>query len=149
MQNYPMTNYYGSVPQNTTYPPINNRFSRNQGYVIVNLVSNIKEAEAAQPDPLGNPTFFYNMAQNELYMKQFNNMGAAPLYIYKCSGEYTPQEAATPIIMDYDKRFNELNGKIDNVAAMISQNMQPNTQYSHQENMQPVKQIQQGGRNAK
>lgn len=145
-----MTNYYGGVPQNSVYQPLNNRFSRNQGYVIVYLVSSIKEAEAAQPDQSGNPTFFYNMAQNELYMKQFDNIGRAPLYIYKCSGEYKPQDAESPIIMDYDKRFNELNGKIDNVAAMISQNMQyPPQQQENIPQIQPVKQMQQGGRNAK
>ena len=149
MQNYPMTNYYGGIPQNNAYSPMNNRYSRNQGYVIVNLVSNIKEAEAAQPDPLGNPTFFYNMAQNELYMKQFNNMGAAPLYIYKCSGEYTPQDNSTPVIMDYDKHFNELSGKIDNMTALLAQNMQQNMQYQPQQENIPQQIKQQGGRNAK
>lgn len=117
---YNMTPYYGAQPNG--YNGLNSRMRTPQG-CYVTLVSNIKEAEAAQPDPLGNPTFFYNMSQNEIYLKQFNNMGAAPLYVFKYSQEYNPAQNDAPVILDYDKRFNELDNKIEDVKKLLTPNV--------------------------
>ena len=122
MQNLPMNYYGGSVPQLPNYQ-MYNKYNQNQTCINAVLVSNIKEAEAAQPDPYGNPTIFYNIAKNEIYMKQFNNMSLAPLYVYKFSGEYKPADNQNAIIMDYENRFDELNGKIDNMTALLSKNL--------------------------
>lgn len=80
-------------------------------------VSNIEEANATPVDTLnGFPSFFYNKAQNEIYMKQFNNVsGGAIFQIYKLQTAENPTKSVDP----YEVQFRAINEKIDGLYSLL------------------------------
>lgn len=85
-------------------------------------VSNIEEANATPVDTLnGFPSFFYNKAQNEIYLKQFNNVsGGAIFQIYKLQ----MAENKTKPIDPYEAQFRAINDKIDGLYSLLRPNEQ-------------------------
>lgn len=80
-------------------------------------VSNIEEANATPVDTLtGMPSFFYNRASNEIYMKQFNsNSGGAIFNTYKLQTISDPVKKADP----YEAQFKAINEKIDGLYSLL------------------------------
>lgn len=80
-------------------------------------VSNIEEANATPVDTLnGFPSFFYNKAQNEIYMKQFNNVsGGAIFQTYKLQMIENPPKQVDP----YEAQFRAINEKIDGLYSLL------------------------------
>lgn len=80
-------------------------------------VSNIEEANATPVDTLnGFPSFFYNKAQNEIYLKQFNNVsGGAIFQIYKLQVAENPTRQVDP----YEAQFRAINEKIDGLYSLL------------------------------
>ena len=65
----------------------------NYGRVI--FVTNIEEAKATPADMLGNPLFFYNKSKNEIYIKQTDATGAAPIREYELKQESVEQQPSS------------------------------------------------------
>ena len=80
-------------------------------------VSNIEEANATPVDTLnGFPSFFYNKAQSEIYMKQFNNVsGGAIFQTYKLQTPENPMKSVDP----YEEQFKSINEKIDGLYSLL------------------------------
>lgn len=96
-------------------------YQQTQSYQLKMIpVSNIEEANATPVDTLnGFPSFFYNKAQNEIYMKQFNNVsGGAIFQIYKLQMAENPTKQADP----YEVQFRAINEKIDGLYSILKPN---------------------------
>ena len=85
---------------------------RNQLRIIP--VSNIMEANSTPVDGF-EPMFFYNRAENVIYMKQLNQTGAAPIQVFKLE---TQQE--TPV-NPYENDFKLITEKIDGLYSLLSE----------------------------
>jgi len=72
------------------------------------FVSDIAEAIATKPDVTGKPLFFYNKSAEEIYVKQYDNTGAAPVRTYKLVVEAT-EATANPIVESIKSLDNKLN----------------------------------------
>ncbi len=83
-------------------------------------VSNIEEANATPVDTLnGFPSFFYNKAQNEIYMKQFNSVsGGAIFQTYKLQLAENQAKPVDP----YETQFMAINEKIDGLYSLLKSN---------------------------
>ena len=79
------------------------------------FVSNIAEAIATKPDVTGKPLFFYNKADEEIYVKQYDNTGVAPVKTYKLVSGNTEQQP-NPI---FDS-IKGLNDKLDDIKKMLT-----------------------------
>ena len=111
---------FGSYPYNNPYQ---NRlaameqqnYQSAQFYFKMMPVSNIEEANATPVDTLnGMPSFFYNRATNEIYMKQFNsNSGGAIFQTYKLQA----MEAKQP--NSYEIELKSINEKIDGLYSLL------------------------------
>lgn len=80
--NYGNYNYGYNLPQNQ----YQNLFNQPQTQIqqpVITFVSDIAEAIATKPDVMGKPLFFYNVANDEIYKKQYDNTGSAPVKTYK------------------------------------------------------------------
>lgn len=95
------------------------QFSQGQNLGFRTLpVTNIDEANATQADLSGNPIFFYNKAQNEIYLKQFNiNTGLADFKVFKLTAN-SGQEAQQIFNMS-EKHYKTLSDKLDNLASLL------------------------------
>lgn len=102
-------------------------FNAQTGWKII-PVSNIDEANATSADLQGNPTFFFNRATKEIYMKQLDSSGAAPLISFvlkpqeqqiKLSKEQTKQA------YDFQNELREVNRKVDEIRKYLIPNGQP------------------------
>ena len=84
------------------------------------LVSNIEEANATPVDTLnGLPSFFYNKAQNEIYLKQFNSVsGGAIFQTYKLQLAENQAKPVDP----YEAQFMAINEKIDGLYSLLKSN---------------------------
>ena len=74
------------------------------------FVSDIAEAIATKPDVTGKPLFFYNKANEEIYLKQYDNTGIAPVKTYKLVVE-TNEPVVNPVvesIKSLDEKLNEI-----------------------------------------
>lgn len=84
-------------------------------------VSNIEEAKAYIVDPYGfTPTFFYNAAKNEIYLKKTNReTGAADFMVFAKAEPPTSEVKEEKSINTYEKDFKALNDKIDGFTTKI------------------------------
>lgn len=91
-----------------------------QGYRTV-LVSNIDEANATPVDSSGT-IFFYNRSQNEVYLKQIDATGSAPLQKFILASTVTSEKPVKSV--SYDKDFKTLNEKIDGLQSSFDSYIQ-------------------------
>ena len=87
----------------------------NNGRVV--FVTNIEEAKATPADMLGNPLFFYNKSKNEIYIKQTDATGAAPIREYelkKDQSDTVSEPSALDIkLQEIQKQLSEINQKLE------------------------------------
>ena len=78
-------------------------------------VSSIDEVKSTPAEFNGNPTFFFNKAKAEVYMKQYDNTGNAPIVTFKLViPEVTEPENP------YSKDFKVLIEKIDSIKKLLT-----------------------------
>ena len=106
-------NGYGYNPYYTPSTQYNTLQTQTQPSII--FVSNIAEANATKPDVTGKPLFFYNKADEEFYIKQYDNIGLAPLKTYKLVVEAIEPQA-NPII----DSIKSLNDKLDDIKKLLT-----------------------------
>ncbi len=84
-------------------------------------VSNIDEANATPVDLSGNPLFFYNRATKEIYMKQLDQTGAAPLisFTMKSQEQIKLSPEQTKPVYDFQNDLKRLNNKIDDIYKIL------------------------------
>jgi len=112
MMNY--NNGFGNPYYNPQINGIQNQFSTPQSFSTI-FVSNIAEAIATKPDVTGKPLFFYNKADEEIYIKQYDNTGAAPVKTYKLVVEnIEPQQ--NPIL----DSIKSLDNKINDIKKLLT-----------------------------
>ena len=103
--------FYG----NNTYPYYNQPFQTQPNTFSTTMVSDIAEVMATKPDVTGKPLFFYNIASEEIYKKQYDNTGIAPIKTYKL----VVNEQEKPV-NPLEKSFKTLNDKLDNIAKLLT-----------------------------
>lgn len=81
------------------------------------FVSDIAEAIATKPDVTGKPLFFYNKSAEEIYVKQYDNTGSAPVKVYKLAVE--PIEPVPNPIADGIKALDDKLNDIKNLLSPI------------------------------
>lgn len=87
-------------------------------------VSNIEEANATPADLSGNPLFFFNKATKEIYMKQLDQTGAAPLITFNLKPQQQtklPEEQLKPAI-DFQNDLKRLTSKVDKMYDVLVPN---------------------------
>lgn len=96
-------------------------------------VSNIDEANATPADLLGNPLFFFNKATKEIYMKQLDQTGAAPLltFILKPQQTKLSEEQLKPAV-DFQNDLKRLTSKIDKMYDVLVPNNNKVKKEAHQ-----------------
>ena len=107
---------YGYNPYYNTNNQLNGfstQYSQNQPSII--FVSNVAEVNATKPDVTGKPLFFYNKAEEEIYIKQYDNMGLAPLKTYKLV--VAENTTTTNPIIDSIKGLND---KLDDIKKLLT-----------------------------
>lgn len=100
---------------NQYIPQYQNMFNQNQTGMNTTFVSDIAEAIATKPDVTGKPLFFYNKANEEIYLKQYDNTGAAPIKTYKLV--ITKEETQTN---SYLESFKLLDHKLDDIKKLLT-----------------------------
>ena len=76
-------------------------------------VSNKNEVEGVRPDQNNNPMYFHNRAAKEIYLKQYDSTGAAPILTFKLvENSETEQNQAKG-------ELDTLNQKIDFLIQMV------------------------------
>lgn len=108
-----MSMNYGGY--NQYIPQYQNMFNQNQTGMNTTFVSDIAEAIATKPDVTGKPLFFYNKANEEIYLKQYDNTGAAPIKTYKLV--ITKEETQTN---SYLESFKLLDHKLDDIKKLLT-----------------------------
>lgn len=103
--------YYSNFfPQNNPSPmPLQNPT------FTTTLVSDITEATATKPDITGKPLFFYNKANEEIYLKQYDNTGAAPIKVYKLLIEPT-ENKPNP----FEEGFKSIDNKLNEIKKLLT-----------------------------
>lgn len=91
-----------------------------QGYRTI-LVSNIDEANATPVDSSGT-IFFYNRSQNEVYLKQIDASGSAPLQKFVLASTVVAEK---PTKVSYDKDFKTINEKLDELQTSVNSFVRP------------------------
>ena len=81
------------------------------------FVSDIAEAIATKPDVTGKPLFFYNKSAEEIYVKQYDNTGSAPVRVYKLAVE--PIEPVPNPIADGIKALDDKLNDIKNLLSPL------------------------------
>lgn len=87
-------------------------------------VSNLDEANATPADLSGNPVFFFNRASREVYMKQLDQTGAAPLITFILKPQQQtklPEEQLKPAI-DFQNDLRKLTSKVDKMYDVLVPN---------------------------
>lgn len=88
-------------------------------------VSNIEEANATPVDLSGNPLFFFNRATKEIYMKQLDQTGAAPLISFALKPQESQiklsQEQTKPVY-DFQSDLRKLNDKVEEIRKILIPN---------------------------
>lgn len=119
--NYNGYGYYNPYMPPQQQPPTNNtavQSAQNQNNVQIfpaMYVSSINEVESIRPDQNNNPMYFHNRAGKEIYLKQYDNTGAAPIKTFRLIDE-EEQKAEQNV---YETGFNVLNSKIDGVINLL------------------------------
>lgn len=116
-----MTNYFGNSYGGYPQPQYNNLFAQptqpqiqmQQPTII--FVSNIAEANTTKPDVTGKPLFFYNKADEEFYIKKYDDYGLAPLKTYKLV-----VENAKPVTNPFEEGFKSLDSKLDDIKKLLT-----------------------------
>lgn len=86
-------------------------------------VTNKEEANATQVDINGTPTFFYNQAKNEIYIKRINlNTGLAEFLIFRRLDEPLSEVNVSGNMFSYEKELQALNEKLDTLHSILTQN---------------------------
>lgn len=80
-------------------------------------VSSKNEVESIRPDQNNNPMYFHNRGLKEIYLKQYDDTGAAPIKTFRLVDE-EEQKAEQNI---YETGFNLLNSKIDGILTLLQQ----------------------------
>ena len=114
MMNY--ANQYGYNPYlntNTQFNNLQSQYTQPQSNII--FVSNIAEANTTKPDVTGKPLFFYNKADEEFYIKKYDDFGLAPLKIYKLVVE-NAESKTNP----YLEGFKNLDTKLDDIKKLLT-----------------------------
>lgn len=88
------------------------------------FVDSIKEAEAAPADFSGNPLFFFNKKENEIYFKQFN-MQTGQIYFGKYVFEPIKEEAkaASEDNSAVMEALNRLEDKCDYLYEIVNKKL--------------------------
>lgn len=100
--------YFNQPNYNQTNPQY-----QNNGKVL--FVTNIEEAKATPADMMGNPLFFYNKSKNEIYIKQTDATGAAPIREYELKKDQSVSEVS-PLeikLQEIQKQLDEINNKLE------------------------------------
>lgn len=79
------------------------------------FVSNIAEAIATKPDVTGKPLFFYNKADEEIYVKQYDSTGSAPVKTYKLAID-TNEPQNNPIV----DGIKVLDDKLNDIKKLLT-----------------------------
>lgn len=89
-------------------------------------VSNIDEANATPADLSGIPIFFFNKATKEIYMKQLDQTGAAPLitFVLKPQEQTKLSQEQTKPTVDFQNDLRKLTSKIDKMYDVLVANNQ-------------------------
>ena len=100
---------------NNPYIPQSNmsRINIPQQSLRILQVSNIAEANATPVDSLS-PTFFYNKAENVIYMKQIDQTGAAPIRTFKLQAIEEPLQSNL-----YENDFKAINDSLDSLSSKL------------------------------
>ena len=86
-------------------------------------VTNREEANATPVDINGTPTFFYNQAKSEVYIKRVNlNTGLAEFLIFGRLEEPLSEVNVPVNSFSYEKDFQALNEKLDTLHSILTQN---------------------------
>ena len=86
-------------------------------------VTNKEEANATPVDINGTPTFFYNQAKSEIYIKRVNlNTGLAEFLTFGRLEEPSSDVNVSGNIFSYEKDFQALNEKLDTLHSILIQN---------------------------
>jgi len=112
-----MMNYTNGYTPNTWQPNYANlqQYTQPLPTLTTTYVSDIAEAIATKPDVTGKPLFFYNKATEEIYLKQYDNTGAAPVKTYKLV-----VETAQPETNPYLESFKSLDHKLDDIKKLLT-----------------------------
>ena len=78
-------------------------------------VSSKNEVESIRPDQNNNPMYFHNRGRNEIYLKQYDKTGAAPIKTFRIVND---EEEKTEQNI-YETGFNVLNSKIDGILNIL------------------------------
>ena len=115
MMNY-ANNWLNTQPNYQQYNPIQ------QPQVFqTTFVSNIAEAIATKPDVTGKPLFFYNKADEEIYVKQYDATGNAPVKTYKL--DIINNDPITNPIIDSIKALDE---KLNYIKTLLTPSIDDN-----------------------
>ena len=86
-------------------------------------VTNKEEANATPVDINGTPTFFYNQAKSEIYIKRVNlNTGLAEFLTFGRLEEPSSDVNVSSNVFSYEKDFQALNDKLDTLHSILTQN---------------------------
>lgn len=98
-----------------------------QGFKII-PVANIEEANATPVDTLNDiPSFFFNRAKKEIYLKQYNSQTGLPIFeIFQLAQKPTEHISEKKQTNTYEKDFKALNDKIDGLYSLISSEQKGN-----------------------
>lgn len=103
------------INYNTGYNPNTWGMPQNTSLLSGNYVSNIAEAVATKPDITGKPLFFYNKAEEEIYIKQYDNTGNAPIRTYKLVIENNEIQSNP-----YLESFKSLDSKLEDIKKLLT-----------------------------
>lgn len=76
-------------------------------------VSSKNEVESIRPDQNNNPMYFHNRANKEIYLKQYDSTGAAPILTFKLVEDVETEPSKT------ETGLNLLNNKIDKLIKLV------------------------------
>lgn len=114
VMNYGNYNYGYNQPQGQ-YSGLFNQQQVQVQQPVITFVSDIAEAIATKPDVTGKPLFFYNVANDEIYKKQYDNTGAAPVKTYKVIVENN-----TPVANPVLDSIKVLDNKINDIKKLLT-----------------------------
>ena len=105
-----MMNYTNGYTPNTWQQNYANyqQYTQPLPTLTTTYVSDIAEAVATKPDVTGKPLFFYNKLAEEIYVKQYDNTGSAPIKTYKLVIEEA-EPVANPVLDGIKGLNNQLN----------------------------------------
>ena len=90
-----------------------------QGFRVL-PVTNKEEANATQVDIQGTPTFFFNSAKNEIYMKRVNlQTGMADFFIFQRLESPTNEVNVSDSINYQKETFEAIMDKLDSLQEML------------------------------